>query len=197
MKVGRPQKFNRETALESAMTVFWERGYEATSVQDLLDAMGINRGSLYNSFGDKQSLFIQAMEHYCTASRATISETLKRSASPLENLRQVIASWGATAIDGPSKGCLVTNTAIELAPHVSEVADTLTYHFSRLERMIRNTLDRAVDSGELDHHTDTRALARFLVSTDQGLMVMGRAGAGRETIDDVVQMAISMLGVAG
>jgi TetR/AcrR family transcriptional repressor of nem operon len=152
---------------------------------------------LYNSFGDKQSLFVQAMEHYCTASRGAVSETLKRPGSPLENVRQMIAAWGTTATDGPSKGCLVTNTAIELAPHVSEVADTLTYHFSRLERMIRNTLDRAVDSGELGHLTDTRALARFLVSTDQGLMVMGRAGAGRETIEDVVQTAISTLGVVG
>jgi TetR/AcrR family transcriptional repressor of nem operon len=193
MKVGRPQKFDRTTALERAMLVFWEKGYAGTSVRDLLGAMGINRGSMYNSFGDKQSLFLQAVEHYCTNSRDSVSVVLKQPGSPMDNVREVVRSWADTAAAGPSKGCLVTNTAVELAPHIREVADTLIYHFSRLERMLRNALDRAVDSDELPHHTDTRALARFLVTTDQGLMVIGRAGASKETIDDVAEVALAML----
>jgi hypothetical protein len=80
---------------------------------------------------------------------------------------------------------------------VDAVADTITYHFSRLELMIRNALDRAVDSGELDHHTDTRALARFVVAVDQGLMVLGRAGAGVDAVEDVMLVALRTLASHG
>lgn len=196
MKLGRPQKFDRDTALEAAMTVFWKRGYDGTSVQELLDAMEINRGSMYNSFGDKQSLFVQAIEHYCTRSREAVSTLLRRPGSSLENVVEVIRERAAAALQGPARGSLVTNSAVELAPHMAAVADTLTYHFSRLELMLRNALDRAVDSGELPHHTDTRALARFLVAVDQGLMVLGRAAAVQETIDDVVRVTVATLTAA-
>jgi TetR/AcrR family transcriptional repressor of nem operon len=194
MGAGRPLKFNRDHALKKAIDVFWRRGYAATSVQDLLDAMGINRGSMYNTFGDKQSLFLQAVEQYCSESREAVSAELKGQGSALEAVRRVVHGWGETALEGLTRGCFVTNTAVELSPHMKPVADTLTYHFSRLERMIRNALDRAVDSGELPHGVDTRAAARFLVTTNQGLMVMGRTGAGREAIEDVVGVAMAMLG---
>jgi TetR/AcrR family transcriptional repressor of nem operon len=196
MKVGRPQKFDRNVALQAAMRVFWERGYEGASVQDLLDAMGINRGSMYNSFGDKQALFVLAVEHYCTRAREDISGALKRRGSPLDSIRDAIRVRSASALAGPSRGCLVTNTAVETAPHIPAVADTLTYHLSWLERTFRNALDRAVDSGELDHHTDTRALARFLVAIDQGLMVLGRAGAAPETLDDIVAVSLAAINAA-
>jgi TetR/AcrR family transcriptional repressor of nem operon len=105
----------------------------------------------------------------------------------------VVRARGEKAMSGPSRGCLATNTAVEVAPHVPSVADTLTYHFSRLEMMIRNALDRAVDSGELSHLTDTRALARFVVAVDQGVMVFTRAGAVAESVDDVVRVALAAL----
>lgn len=178
------------------MEEFWRRGYDGTSVQNLLDAMGINRGSMYNSFGDKQSLFVMAVEHYCTRQRETVSAVLKRDGSPLENVREWIRSRAAGSKSGPVRGCLVTNTAVEASPHIAEAADTLTYHLSWLERTLRNALDRAVDSGELSHLTDTRALARFLVSTDQGVMVLGRAGASTETLDDIVGVALNALDTA-
>lgn len=196
MGVGRPRKFQRERALEAAVAVFWERGYEGTSVQNLLDAMGINRGSMYNSFGDKESLFVQAVEHYCTRSRESVSAILKREGPALDNVREMVRSRGREASSGPARGCLVTNTAVEVAPHVASVADTLTYHYSRLELMIRNALDRAVDSGELSHLTDTRALSRFLVAVDQGVMVFTRAGAVAESVDDVVRVALAALDTA-
>jgi TetR/AcrR family transcriptional repressor of nem operon len=193
MPAGRPRKFDRSEALEAAIGVFWDRGYEGASVQDLLDAMGINRGSMYNSFGDKETLFVQAVEHYCTRSRESISAILKRPGSALDNVREVVRSRGVAAASGPVRGCLVTNTAVEMAPHVSAVSDTLTYHFSRLELMIRNALERAVDSGELSHLADTRALARFLVAVDQGLMVFTRAGAVADSVNDVVRVAQAAL----
>jgi TetR/AcrR family transcriptional repressor of nem operon len=148
---------------------------------------------MYNSFGDKRSLFVQAIEHYCTGLRDQVSTILRQQGSPLENVRRVVRTWEAAALKQPSRGCLVTNTAVELAPHATAVSDALTYHFSRLERMLRNALDRAVDSGELDHGRDTRALARFLVGANQGIMVMGKAGASPETIQDIVAVVLSTL----
>lgn len=185
MGSGRPQQFHRDAVLDRATQVFWERGYEAASVQDLLDRMDLHRGSLYNAFGDKPSLFLECLERYCAERREAATSLLRGVGSPLGGLEALVASWQDQALAEPRRGCLATNAAVELAGRVPAVADTLTYHFNRLERMIRTTLEHAVDGGELDHAADTRAIARWLVNAMQGLMVMARANASEETIADI------------
>ena len=191
--MGRPQEFNRDQALEKAMEVFWAKGYEAASVQDLLDGMSINRGSMYNTFGDKQALFVEAVEYYCQRIRDRFKAILGAPGSALENVKKLVADWAETVIRGSERGCLVTNTAVEMAPHVPVVGERIKSHLGKLEKMIHRALVRAVEAGELAADANTRALARFLLSALQGLVVMGKAGAGPASVKDIINVTVSAL----
>ncbi len=193
--VGRPKEFDPQQALGRAMEVFWARGYEATSVRDLLDAMGINRGSLYDTFGDKHALFTAAIDHYGRTQTAKLEETLAGPGSPLANIRKVLSRMGGTGGgSGTCRGCLATNTIVELAPHDPPVAETARCLLRRIEKAFERALDRALAARELPRGTDTRARARFLTSTAQGLVVMSKARASRAQIKDTVDLAVAALG---
>jgi len=191
--VGRPKEFDEQVALERAMKVFWSHGYEATSVQDLLDAMGISRGSMYDTFGDKHALFSSAMEHYGRTVTCGLEEMLAGPGSPLGNVRKAMARMVEQALNGACRGCLATNTAIELAQHDPQVSRAVTAILQRIEKAFHRTLRQAVTAGELKRTSDTRALARFLTGTVQGVVVMGKASASRATLKDIVKVALSTL----
>ena len=193
MAVGRPRQFVPEEALEKAMETFWAKGYVATSVQDLLDAMGINRGSMYDTFGDKHAIFIAAFEHYVTGFAAHWKSVLNAPGSPLGNLRTMLDQVATMATDRQQRGCMITNCAIELAPKDPVVADALKGVFSRFNGLIRQTLDRAVEAGELAPAANTRALARFVIATIHGLIVLGKSAHGRRELNEVVAVAVSAL----
>lgn len=175
------------------MELFWERGFEATSIQDLVDRVGINRASMYDTFGDKRSFFCAAIEHYGRTVTEQELHTLEESESPLEGVRQWLCEWAAAATDGQLRGCLITNTAIELAPHDDAIGDAVRQALRHMEDSVCSALDRAQDSGQLAAHSDSRALARFLIGTAQGIVVLSRAGADRETIADMLKVALARL----
>lgn len=194
--VGRPRQFERDKALAAAMQVFWLKGYEAASVQVLLDAMGINRGSMYDSFGDKHDLFIKAIEHYGRTVMQKVYDTLEASGSPLAAISKLMHQWTRTATGTDRKlcrGCLVGNTVVELAPRDAQVARLARSMLATLEKSIQRTLQRAVEAGELARSANTRAQARFLTSTLQGLMVMAKAGAGPAELRDITTVSLAAL----
>ncbi len=191
--VGRPKEFDEQQALERAMEVFWAHGYEATSVQDLLDAMGINRGSMYDTFGDKHALFSAAIDHYGRTVTRGLENTLAAPGSPLANIRRSLSSMADQALNGSCRGCLATNTAIELAQHDPQSGDAVTGLLQRIEKACHGALRRAVDAGELGPGTNTRAQARFLTGMVQGVVVMGKASSSRATLRDIVAVALGAL----
>ncbi len=191
--IGRPKEFDRDEALDKAMELFWTRGYEATGMRDLLRHMGIGRQSLYDTFGDKHSLFVEAVKHYNRCVTQGIVDQLSAAGSPLENIRSTLAALGEKVTDGKCRGCLLTNTLVELAPHDDEVADAARLVLNRIESAFRRVLERAIGQGELPANANVRALARYFTSTIQGLVVMGKASASRATIKDVVNVALSVL----
>jgi len=191
--VGRPKTFDEAEALERAMEVFWARGYEATSVQDLLDAMGINRGSMYDTFGDKHALFSAAIEHYGGATTERLETTLQDARSPLDGIRRVLRTMGDNE-GGSCRGCLTTNAIVELAPHDPEIAAIVRGVLQGMERAFASALRRAVDAGELPRDADVRALARFLASVGQGLIVLSKASASRAQVKDTIDVAMAALG---
>ncbi|MCP3903687.1 MAG: TetR/AcrR family transcriptional regulator [Planctomycetes bacterium] len=196
--VGRPKEFDERQALDRAMEVFWVHGYEASSVQDLLDAMGINRGSMYDTFGDKHALFTAAIEHYGATVMCHLEQSLAAEGSPLDNIREVLTragGGGKKTAEGRCCGCLATNAIVELAPHDPNVAQMSRDLLKRIERAFAKALERARGAGELSDDADTRALARFLVTTLQGLVVMAKASTGRgPVVRDSVEVALAALG---
>jgi TetR/AcrR family transcriptional repressor of nem operon len=193
MAIGRPTEFDRQTALEKSMDLFWRNGYEATSLAALLEEMGIGRQSLYNTFGDKHSLFVEAVRHYIASTGGQLIAQLQASGSPVGNiqlaLEQVVEFIGA----GECRGCLVTNSIVELAPHDDEVRRIVEAMISRVEKTLKSTLDQAAEAGEISSDTDTRAVARFLNATVHGLVVLGKASASRAALKDVVRVALTAI----
>ncbi len=191
--VGRPKEFDERQALERAMEVFWAHGYEATSVQDLLDAMGINRGSMYDTYGDKHALFSAAIDHYGRTVTRGLEDALAAPGSPLGSIRKALLAVADQTLDRPCRGCMATNTAVELAQHDPQAATAVTSILQRIEKAFQGALRRAVEAGELGPNTKTRARARFLTGTLQGIVVMGKASASRATLRDIIAVALAAL----
>ncbi len=191
--MGRPYEFDRQLAIERATQVFWQHGYEASSVQDLLDAMRLNRGSLYNCFGDKRSLFLECIRHYSAVSQAQIESRLDAPGSRLENIRALFQIPLQKRSSGDRSGCLVINAITELAPHDEEVARELVTAVGEVEKAFQRALKQAVRLGELPHDSDTLGLARFLNNAWQGLTVMCKTSIRPAVLKDIVRHTLSVL----
>ncbi len=187
----RTKEFEPEAALHAAMELFWRKGYEATSMRDLLEGMGIGRGSFYDTYGDKRSLFLAALDRFERTRTAWILEALEGPEPPLESIRHVFERTVENLVGfEPRRGCLLANTAVELAPHDPEVAQMISRHVRRTQAAFEQALRRA---RALPKDKDPRALARFLVNNLHGLRVMARAGEDRETLEDTVEVVLEAL----
>jgi TetR/AcrR family transcriptional repressor of nem operon len=193
---GRPKEFDPDIALTEAMDVFWRQGYEATPVQDLLDAMGINRGSMYDTFGCKHDLFMKSIRHYASGFADRLEEALERDGSPMANLRALFRGMESALFESEGKcpGCLITNSVMELAHRDAEVAQEIETQFKRWQQAFVRLLDRAAEAGEIHGETPHKKLAAFLVAISHGSVVCAKAGAPRATIrasHDVALQAVT------
>jgi len=190
----RPKEFDREHVLDRAMGVFWSKGYAATSIEDLVAHMGIQRGSLYGTFGDKRTLFLSALDRYQHVVARELVEALETPGSGLEAIRRFFRLRVEGSLD--RRGCLVTNSAVELSRSdhgaTAKVGDSL----AKLEAAFLGALERARAGGELASTEDLRALARFLTSSAQGLSVMAKTAPDRKVLEDVVKVVLAVLGGA-
>ena len=193
MTIGRPTEFDRTEALEQAMCLFWRNGYEATGLTELTNQLGIGRQSLYNAFGDKHSLFVEAVSHYVSQNSQPLIEILSAPGSAVGNIRNALETVASSVSGGDCRGCLITNAIVEMAPRDGEVAKVVRAAVSKMEKAFKTTLDRAVDLGEIAAETDTRAVARFLNNTLHGLVVMGKASSSKSALKDVINVALSKL----
>ena len=185
--MARTKEFDPEEALEAAMELFWRRGYEATSMRSLLEGMGVGRGSFYDTYGDKRALFLAALDRFEKNRTTWALEVLETSPSPVAGIAEVFGRTVESLVGyEPRRGCLLTNSAVELAPHDPEVAAHISGYVRRLEGAFEDALERARKMGEIPKGSKPTALARFLVTSLHGLRVMARAGAERETLEDAV-----------
>ena len=168
--VGRPREFDEESVLEAAMQAFWKRGYEATSLAELCNCTGLNKGSLYQAFGDKHSLFMRALAYYADKEYREVIAVISESASPLENIRAVIAKICDDA--GSDKGCMMINSMVELAPHDPEVRAMLQSFGEKRMQGLAGLIAAAQQSGEIRAGQDARELARQLMMTLAGAAAM-------------------------
>jgi TetR/AcrR family transcriptional repressor of nem operon len=192
--MGRPRQFDHERALDQAMRLFWQRGYGATSVQDLVEATGVNRASMYNTFGNKQRLFLAAVDRYVSQVSAARLERLRAPGSArvaLEDYFEAMLTFAQD--DGPRLGCLLTNSAVEVAPHDARIAASLRASLGAVEDALFEVIQRGQAQGEFPADKDARALARFLLGVIQGLRVLMRARSDEAHLRAVVTTALSTL----
>jgi TetR/AcrR family transcriptional repressor of nem operon len=186
------KRFNRAEVLDRAMALFWKRGYEATSIRDLVAATGINRGSIYASFGDKQGLFLAVLDHYGEKiSKPLIAEL----ADP--DPRRAIARMFDSLIRRSSdprfpRGCLNTNTSLECPASGEEITRKIAGGFSRQESALYQVIRRAQVQGALRSTLDPRALARFFMAVAQGLNVVNKAVIDTDVLHDIAQVALTV-----
>lgn len=192
--MGRPREFDREAVLDRALELFWDRGYEGTSMSDLVETLGVGRQSLYDTFGDKQALYLLALERYRTERSITPWHLLEEKALRV-GLRALLVAIVDCLVESPQgRTCMMVNAAAERAPHDPEVKRLFCATTQLWETRLEERLRRAQQEGELGRHHDVRALARFLANTIFGLQVTGKSVTDRAHLMQIVDVTMSILG---
>lgn len=192
--MARSKAFNENEALDKAVEVFWAKGYEAASMQDLVDAMGIQRGSLYATFGSKQQLFLQSLERYGNVVVKQFLDILESKPSAIESIELFFAQLVEHLLTaGPLRSCLVTNSAIERGLRDEETKQKVLHLLNALEKGFYKTLLRANKNGEISQNLDLKKVASFLTSNMQGLLVIGKVCSDRTILEGINQVALSII----
>ena len=172
----RPREFDRDQALERAMRVFWSKGYAGTSTEDLLTAMDIGRQSLYNAFGDKRKLYLEALERYQEQSLAAHIHRLTRGSTALDGIKALLLGSIATNADERGNGCMVANSTAEFGTTDAEVNAIRAAGEKRLKKPLLARIAEAQTNAEIDSHMNAEDVARFIVATMQSLQLGARGG---------------------
>ena len=182
------KQFNQADVLEQAMQVFWQQGYEATSIRDLTAATGLGRGSLYGAFGDKEGLFLAVLDHYEQSVQAQLGECLQNpdpKVALASLFEQMVTRMGTGAYPA---GCLNTNTTLECSSRSDRINRTIAERLGKIESSIYEVLLRAQTQGSLPIGLDIRALSRFFLAISQGIAVLNKAFADPSVIKDVAKV---------
>jgi TetR/AcrR family transcriptional regulator, transcriptional repressor for nem operon len=189
--MARPREFDELAVLRRAMETFWNKGFEATSMTDLTDSMGVSRSSLYAAFGDKDRLFARALELYLTDISAERVELLRKATSVREGLRDFFEHHIRVALDPRTPlGCLVVNTALEMETVAETTAERLSSRARVGEAAVRELIERGRQAGEIDPSKDARSLALMIVAVSYGIHVMARMHRDRKTLQAIASTAI-------
>jgi len=194
MNRGRPLEFDPEAALEAAMQLFWTRGFEATSLQDLLDSMGIARSSFYQAFGSKQEVFLRGVERYRDWLAGELRRSMESADSGLDFIEDTLKSVaGDTKCADGRRGCLVFNSAAEFGQRDPEVAGRVAASIDAFTGVFADAVRRAQDEGDVPPDRDPGLLGRHVVCTMSGLRTLAKAGARREELGALAELAMRSL----
>lgn len=192
--MARSKDFDEEEVLKKAVCTFWHKGYNATSMQDLVDALGISRSSLYDTYGDKHTLYIKALEYYQNTGGAHMCGLANSPAPAKQAIRQML-EYTANALlnDDQQKGCFMVNAEVEVAPHDTEVKDIICKTDQRNEESFYIAIKNGQERGEISNKQDARALARFLFNAVKGIQVLAKSSSDKSLFDDIINTTLSVL----
>jgi AcrR family transcriptional regulator len=189
-RLGRPRAFDAEAALEKAMAVFWEQGYEGASLANLTNAMGISRKSMYAAFGNKEELFRKALQRYTEGSGAYVVQALQ--ATTAREVAEAFLTGSVRANTQPAcpAGCLGVQGALAVGENGRVARDTLAEWRARGQQHLRDRFQRAVEQGDLPADADPELIARYLMTIANGMTVQAAGGAAREDLQRVADAAL-------
>jgi TetR/AcrR family transcriptional repressor of nem operon len=192
--MARLKAFDEERAIDDAVDCFWMRGYEATSVRDLAEAMGIGGASLYNAYGDKRALFTRSLERYANRSMRERISRLEASHRPKEAIVAFIEEIIERSLaDHDRKGCLLINSALDVAPHDAEIGRVVSGYLDEIRAFFHRNLVAARKAGQVPRKIDAGSVATHLLGVIAGIRVLARTGAGRRRLEDVARPALALL----
>ena len=190
---GRPRKFDHDEVLDAAVLVFWEKGYDGASIEDLTRAMGINRPSLYATFGNKRDLFIRVIDRYARTHGSTAFSAFRIEPDNREAVSAFfLASIECATQDGRPRGCLINTVATDAAENDTDLRDKLSMMFSKTDRAIARHLEANQSDTSSGSH-DPEGLARMTHSVTHSIMTRARAGASRAELTGIAESFMAVL----
>jgi len=192
---GRPREFDPAVAIDAAAKLFWDQGYHATSIEDLCQATGLLRGSLYSAFGDKKGMLLAAIDQYAEKNLARLAESLSSREPTREALRTALLYYTrTTTVLAGRHGCLVTNTALEMLPDDPEIEDRVERIFRRMTALLSAAVVRGQAAGLFNPNLDERTIGNYLLCVIQGLRVLGKVRTyGEKELAATVDLVIGAL----
>jgi len=192
--VARPRQFDPEEVLDRAIQLFWRKGYDGTSVQEIVDQTGVNRFSLYTAFGDKRALFLAACERYRRLVVTKRLETMERSQAGVAAIKSFFAGLvDLLASERGWRGCLMTNSTVEVAPHDGEAAQQSRAYLERMNTAFHAVLVRARARGEIGARQSLHEYARYLTTAVQGLAVVAKVSRDPRELQGIVRVVMGAL----
>lgn len=196
--MGRNKDFDENEVLQKAVCLFWDKGYNGTSMQELVDGLGISRSSLYDTFGDKHQLYLRALDTYRQGYGSQMCTLIREAPSAKAAIRGLLELVVSELLgDKQRKGCFIVNAGIELGTHDTEVSALICQNELQLEEAFLKIIRQGQERGELDQDKDPQALASFLGNTVKGLQVSVKSRTDKTFFEDVIGTALTTLdGVA-
>ncbi|GLY37554.1 TetR family transcriptional regulator [Amycolatopsis sp. NBRC 101858] len=188
--IGRPRGFDADAALERAMVVFWEQGYEGASLTELTGAMGITKTSMYAAFGNKEDLFRKALERYEEGPAAYVARALQQPTAREVATAFLAGAVGASTRPGCPSGCLGVQGSLAAGEAGRTARDTLADWRDKGRLHLQDRFRQAVDEGDLPPEADPGLLARYLMTVANGIAVQAAGGAGRDELQQVADVAL-------
>ena len=186
-------QFDKTIALDKALDAFWSHGYEATSMQQLVDCTGVNRGSLYATYGDKRALFLAALERYDDNRRTMLREFDERYAPRDAIHRLFLAFTNGVSNDGCNRGCFMTNTALELADHDDEIRARVATAQADVETFFARQIRKGKAAGDMPADIKVAETARSLLASLLGMLVLIRSRPEKTLLKSIVDNALRRL----
>jgi TetR/AcrR family transcriptional repressor of nem operon len=192
--MARTKEFDTDEVLNKAIDLFWDKGYNGCSMQDVVDGLGLSRSSIYETFGDKRQLFLEALKKYQREGIEALEKEINNAADIRQALTNVFESVLPESTDSPlQKGCFMVNSAVELASQDPEIAGIVRVNRLEVEDILCKAIEKGQQSGQLAATLAPRSIARFFYSNLSGIRMMARSGADRKTLEDIIRVSLSVL----
>jgi TetR/AcrR family transcriptional repressor of nem operon len=192
--MARTKDFDENEVLTKAIQLFWHKGYNATSMQDLVDALGISRSSLYDTYSDKHTLFLKALESYQLAGNAKINEIVEQSIAAKETVIKLMElATNELVGDKQQKGCFLVNAEIEVAPHDQEVSKLVCQNEQQMETAFFQVIKKGQESGEIKNTQDALVLAKFIFNAVKGMQVTAKSSPDATSFSNIIKLTVAVL----
>lgn len=192
--MARKKNFDENEVLEKALMLFWQQGYNATSIQDLVNHLGINRASIYDTWGDKHGLYLETLKHYRKFASSRLLEKLRSDKSAKEIVKDFLYDIvGDSVTDDSRKGCYLSNSATELGNCDQTVHSMFSDNRIKMEAVLNELIKEGQEQGEFSANHSSEAYARFIFNTAGGLRVLAKGDISETELNEVVDVALSAL----
>lgn len=192
--MARIREFNEEQALEKARNIFWQKGYTATSMKDLVDGLGISRSSMYETFGDKEALFYKSLEAYKKEQSAFMFEKFEQVESPLQAISNMFTFIiNDSVADKERKGCFMVNSTVELSPSNKQVNTLTCDNTAQMEKTFAHWLEIGQQKGEINKKHTPKQQAKFVFNAIVGMRVAAKNGTDKKSLSDIAALTLSAI----